>query len=105
MSRRVNRAENNLTRPLSRAEREYLEAHLAGMPEQRADAFRALQDTPGGRARLRDAGYASRPREIEQRPQPVVGHLAGQPVNLSALVAGMRKTERGQAALRARGLL
>jgi hypothetical protein len=105
--RRVNRAENNLIRPLSRREREHLEAHLAGMPPARADAFRALQDTPGGRARLRDAGYCSRPSPADVAAaarRGVTVELAGVPLDLSAIVAGMRRTERGRAALRRRRL-
>lgn len=106
--RRVNRSENNLTRPLSRREREHLEQHLAGMPADRAEAFRALQDTLGGRARLRDAGYVSRPSPADMaaaaRRGAPVSLPGGVPVDLAAIVRGLRASERGRAALRRRGI-
>jgi hypothetical protein len=105
--RRVNRAENNLTRPLSRREREHLEAHLTGMPVDRAESFRALQDTLGGRARLRDAGYCSKPSPAVVAAAAGRGaqvELGGQPIDLTAIVRGLRSTERGRAALKRRGL-
>lgn len=105
--RRLNHAENNLTRPLSRRERECLEQHLAGMPAHRAEAFRQLQDSPGGRARLRDAGYCSRltPAEVAAAARRgAQTELAGVPVDLTALVRGMASSERGRAALRRRGI-
>jgi hypothetical protein len=107
-SRRVNRQENNLTRPLSRREREFLEAHLAGMPASRAEAFRALSAHPGGRARLRDAGYVSRPSPADvaaaARRGAEVTLPGGVPVDLGAIVRGLRSSERGRAALRRRGI-
>jgi hypothetical protein len=106
--RRVNRQENNLTRPLSRREREHLEQHLAGMPDSRAERFRTLQDTPGGRARLRDAGYCSRPAPAAvaaaARRGAEVTLPGGVPVDLDAIVRGLRSSERGRASLRRRGI-
>ncbi|MDB4896176.1 MAG: hypothetical protein JWN15_2438 [Firmicutes bacterium] len=109
--RRVNRQENNQLRPLSRREREHLKAHLASMPAYRAEAFRALQDHPRGRARLRDAGYCSRTRgapltaqERTRAEQQLGGRgvLAGVEVDLTALVRRMASSPSGREALRRR---
>jgi hypothetical protein len=106
--RRVNREANNLQRPLSRRERETLEQHLAAMPAHQAEAFRALTAHPGGRARLRNAGYVSRPTPADvaaaARRGAEVTLPGGVPVDLGAIVRGLRSSERGRAALRRRGI-
>lgn len=107
--RRALSSDRNMGRPLSRTERENLAARLAVVGPTVAAGLADLATSAGGRARLRDAGYVSRlsPGEIRTAVHEGAGTPVlpgGVAVDLEAIVAGLRRSERGRAALRARGL-
>jgi hypothetical protein len=91
---------------LTRDELRALERRVARLPVAEADAV--VDRAVGSPVWARQNGWTTRPPvdtvEDDAARRGVEVTLAGQPVDVVQIVADLRKSERGRAALRRRGL-